>query len=382
MENLVEECLKIKMTQFPCDIDDVHYESLTDFVHKVSRNCHSPFSSLCTESYRKTFIYQCSFAANGCQSKLFFTKTTDFLENKYFSFNLQESILAHYNHPLNQHFVEAHRNCYSEEVCDQIRFQSELGVLPGRIRTNLNLECGSNLLYDIRRQVLQEDKKEDLDSLIETLRNGNQKRIKVHDPSGILNSITVIDDEIISSDYPADIAIVDDTAMTNIYGLPLEAVIVIDQEKHTQLLGYSIMQDKSEDSFSTFIDDYISLGGSPFRIIVVDRLEAQYEALIQKFPQSFIVFCLVHIRRDLVSHFGSGDPIIAGFDSMKKNPDLSFYFLNYLISRRKLLGTSNGAKCLDLLIKRYEHWLPICLISHGMYLNFESSRIEGLFGLF
>ena len=38
--------------------------------------------------------------------------------------------------------------------------------------------------------------------------------------------------------------------------------------------------------------------------------------------------------------------------------------------------------CLDLLIKRYEHWLPICLISHGMYLNFDSSRIEGLFCLF
>lgn len=43
--------------------------------------------------------------------------------------------------------------------------------------------------------------------------------------------------------------------------LPLETVIVIDQEKHTQLLGYSIIPDKSEDSFSTFIDDYISLGG-------------------------------------------------------------------------------------------------------------------------
>ena len=89
------------------------------------------------------------------------------------------------------------------------------------------LECGSNLLYDIRRQILQEDKKEDLDSLIETLRNGNQKRIKVHGPDGILNSITVIDDEIISSDYLLDIAIVDDTTMTNIYGFPLEAVIVI-----------------------------------------------------------------------------------------------------------------------------------------------------------
>lgn len=104
------------MTQFPCDIDGVNYATLTEFVHKVSRNFYSPFSSLCTENYRKTLIFQCSFASNGCQSKLVFTKTTDFLENKYFSFNLQESFLIHYNHPLDRHFVEAHRNCYSELI--------------------------------------------------------------------------------------------------------------------------------------------------------------------------------------------------------------------------------------------------------------------------
>lgn len=72
---------------------------------------------------------------------------------------------------------------------------------------------------------MQEDKKEDIDSLIENLRKGNQKRIKVHDPDNILSSITVVDDEIISSNYSADIAIIDDTTMTNIYGLPLVKIL-------------------------------------------------------------------------------------------------------------------------------------------------------------
>ena len=34
------------------------------------------------------------------------------------------------------------------------------------------------------------------------------------------------------------------------------------------------------------------------------------------------------------------------------------------------------------LIQQSEHWLPINLIIHGIYTNMDSSRIEGLFGLF
>ena len=54
--------------------------------------------------------------------------------------------------------------------------------------------------------------------------------------NGVLNSLTIIDNEILRSDYSSDIAIIDDTCMTNMYGLPVEGVIVVDQESHTQLL--------------------------------------------------------------------------------------------------------------------------------------------------
>lgn len=36
---------------------------------------------------------------------------------------------------------------------------------------------------------------------------------------------------------------------------------------------------------------------------------------------------------------------------------------------------------MESLIKIYEHWLPICLIEHGMFYNWDSSRIEGFLGL-
>ena len=102
--------------------------------------------------------------------------------------------------------------------------------------------------------------------------------------------------------------------MTNIYGLPLETVIVIDSENHTQLLGYSFIPNRSTAAFELFCKDYIQLGGKPFRIIVMDRLEAQFDALTDAFPDTYVMFCLVHIRRDLSSYFASNDGIITGFD--------------------------------------------------------------------
>ena len=87
--------------------------------------------------------------------------------------------------------------------------------------------------YNIRRLVLQEQRNENLDQLIQSLENKKYKQIKVSKPGGVLHSITIVDSEILNSNYSDEIVIVDDTAMTNIYGLPLETMVVIDQEEHT-----------------------------------------------------------------------------------------------------------------------------------------------------
>ena len=74
----------------------------------------------------------------------------------------------------------------SQTTINQISFQTQLGVLTGRIRSNLDVEIGSTLFYNIRRSVIHEEKTEDLVQLIQFLREGNQKRIIVHDPNDTL----------------------------------------------------------------------------------------------------------------------------------------------------------------------------------------------------
>ena len=108
-------------TIFPCTIDDVEYGSLTDYVHKVTRNTEMPFSaSLSNLDYWKTLIYTCTFSSSGCQAQLAFTPSTDFDKNHLFTFDIQNCIFQHTNHFLNHHFVQCHRNCYPSEICQEI----------------------------------------------------------------------------------------------------------------------------------------------------------------------------------------------------------------------------------------------------------------------
>lgn len=105
--------------------------------------------------------------------------------------------------------------------------------------------------------------------------------------------------------------------MANINGMPVE-VIAIDTENHTQLLGNSIIANKTSDSFATVLEDFLNLGVKPFRIIVIDHLQVQYDAIRKIFASSFIVFSLINIRRDLLLYFNVDGPIIQGlFSSMQ-----------------------------------------------------------------
>lgn len=91
MNKLIIACPKIQNPEFRCTIDDVQYESLTDFVHKISHQSFMPYSARKTCQNRANIIYHCSFSAlTGCKSQLVFSQFTNFTSNHYFSFNIQD----------------------------------------------------------------------------------------------------------------------------------------------------------------------------------------------------------------------------------------------------------------------------------------------------
>lgn len=161
-------------------------------------------------------VYNFSFSSSGCKARLVFNQIQKFNSENYYSFNSDNRVFIHSNHPVDKHFIQAHCNCLLDSQINDIRFQTQLGVLTCRIRTNVQAECGSDIFYNIRRKVLHVQKNEDLEKLIQMLQEGEEKTITVNKPNFILERITVIDNEILNSSYSHGIVIIEDTAMTNL----------------------------------------------------------------------------------------------------------------------------------------------------------------------
>ena len=193
---IIISCSKIQNIHFPAEIDGVPFESLTKYVHHITRQLFLRFSADETSKERSSMVFWCTFSSVGCTAKLVSSKFQTFTSDVYYSFNLQCSNLNHSNHQLDRHFIEAHRNCLSNQQIQDIRYQTGLGFIPGRIRTNLNVECGSDIYYNIRRPILRNLNNESLDSLIEKLQNVNEKLIKIVKTEETLNRITIIDNSI------------------------------------------------------------------------------------------------------------------------------------------------------------------------------------------
>ena len=132
----------------------------------------------------------------------------------------ERSNIMDHNHFNNVHYVSAHRRIFNDETKDEIVKQTLLGVPVGRIRSNLGLDCGSGILYEARREALHDTKMENLNDLVENLKSNFGKDVKMRmNEQNKLASITIVDKEIVSSDYAKDIIIMDDTATTNKYGI-------------------------------------------------------------------------------------------------------------------------------------------------------------------
>lgn len=131
-------------------------------------------------------------------------------------------------------------------------------------------------------------------------------------------SVTLFNKYVVSKSYCNDISIMDDTYGTNIYDLPAEILLTVDENFKSQISAFRILKDKTTESFIGFLND-VKEKQEEIRILVVDRLYAQSEAIKNIYPNCIIVFCKVHIRRDLINQFGYRSEIVKKFDDVHYN---------------------------------------------------------------
>lgn len=180
---------------FPGHVNSKYYQDLHAYVHQVSREMHQPLWIESNNQTQARFRYYCTFKKCGCNVEHCFIKNITYNDTTSYTYVREQSILAHTNHPITNEFVEAHRNCYSTETIQEIRHQTDLGVPPGKIRSNCNVICGSDIFYNIRRPVIKEKVDETLERLLDRLdaKENKQVILKKDDNRHTIRDDTIID---------------------------------------------------------------------------------------------------------------------------------------------------------------------------------------------
>ena len=302
-------------------------------VKQISCSYHLPYSAQDTGKNRRIQKYVCCYGGKvrGKTSKTGCKANFKYYQNDDGSFTAYSANLIH-NHPLFEEFIDAHRSCCSEAQVKEINQMQQYGVPPGQIRTHLNVNVNKQIFYNLRRDTICKSKAEDIN---EILANPNNKFWDIdvsYSKTNTLATITYLNKRVAESEYSADICYLDDTMCTNIYGRPVQLAISVDPQDHSQTLSFSLLEDKTKDGFITFFKSLKKMHMKEIRVMVVDRNEPQMKAIQEVYPETIIVFCLIHIRKNLLTHFNNESDIIHLFDEMQYDLSLCDEFIATLES--------------------------------------------------
>lgn len=373
------DALYISNMSFPDD----RYKSLTEMVRQISNSFHLPYSALDTGKDRRFQKYVCCYGGKvrGKTSKTGCNACFIYEQNFNGTFSSYEAQLIH-NHPLFKEFIDAHRSCYSNSEINEINQMQKYGVPPGQIRAHLNISVNKNIFYNIRRPTILQSKSENLVEIISNPENKFWDIDVKKTANNTLATITYLNKRVAESQYSADILYIDDTMCTNIYGKPVELAICVDPQDHSQTLSFSLLEDKTKNGFLNFFSSLRKMHQKEIRIIVVDRNEPQFQAIKEIYPNTTIVFCLIHIRKNLLQHFKSEDEIMQLFDQMQIDISKCNDFVDYLESFIQENPEADAVNTLNNLLNTKENWLPSLLIEKGVYIKFNNNRSENFFGSF
>jgi hypothetical protein len=179
--------------------------------------------------------------------------------------------------------------------------------------------------------------------------------------------------------------IMDDTACTNHFELPLFVVLGIDEHGQNQLVGFAYLMERTADQFAEYLGwlrTELTVEGSPEPFcpiaVVVDRHEGQLKAIRDIFPATHVVFCTKHLRANIRDTFRRG-PILTKYNSLVYSGITTDEWLEFLHAQLARRLTPKQRTLIAWLIEHVECYAP--------QFTFEwtgeqvSARVEGFFGI-
>ena len=343
---------------------------IKELIKEKMINEYCPYVIKSTKSKAATYYIYYKCAIKKCESYF----RLKFVNNKL---SETKSEWKH-NHPMNRLFLEGNYLFISKDKKDEICGMRMNGASPGYIRKSLNLTISSDQLYNISRKTIQKRFEDEIDNLEIKSKKWNKNYYVIHhfkSNENEFHGLTLINRNIIKMPYASDICVIDDTLCINKYKYPIVAIYCYDENDKAQLLSVGIITGKTFNDFEIFlkdISDYIQP-----RVFICDRLEAQKNAIENIFKNSHIVLCKVHIRRNVIDHFGKNSKIYIALNEYFDGGIDTNNFLKILNS--EINANISKRKHLLLLLDHIKYYNPSVLKHFRLRNHYTSNLVEGSF---
>ena len=157
------------------------------------------------------------------------------------------------------------------------------------------------------------------------------------------------------------------------------AIVVMDENGKNQLLSFALLSGKKENDFSRFFNFIKQHGIGSVRLIVCDRYQSQVSSISKCFPNTQILFCLRHIKRNIEQNFGNGEITKVFRNAFQMNQTLKEFIDK--ISPYLENKDQTHYQALVELINSVNNWFPQVTDNYQHCGNNTTNRIEGEFGV-
>lgn len=356
----------------------IDLKSLVTKIHDVSIENNCQFVSICTGESKKTQVFGCKFHNSSFQCKAFVKFYYEKEENKI----ILDTMNNTHNHLIGQVKTGRSRNTLTSTQKQSIYELTIKGFTSGRIRLLENLTCSPYSLYSARRKAIKEMRSNEMQDTINEMKKwSNWTNIIYKNKSNKFEYSYSFYEPVINSTYVNSLVIVDDTMCTNFYNYALFVMLCVDENLHDQVLGFSLLPNKTTKSFVNFLLKVKERVGN-IKVFLTDRCMAQIQALKCVWPEAKIIFCAVHIARNIKTEVNG--KILYFYTQMRKGiiseKELIQEFCKYINKHLNDARYARGVHLLSNLIKEREHWMPSEIDSVEHFYNDSTNRVEGFFG--
>lgn len=194
------------------------------------------------------------------------------------------------------------------------------------------------------------------------------------------NGSTFISKRFYDLNIATDIVFMDDTCCVNYFDFPLICITFEDFNGVRQLLAFGFLPSKEEKDFNSFLYDIKNYISKPIRVFIVDRLKSQAKSIKNIFINAEIVYCRVHLERNIRTTFGHYSKIGSLIHQLFNGKITNEIYLNNLDELIDQIKKHKNA--LIRLREEFNSYCPSYLSQLRLRNNYTTNPQEGFFGNF